>query len=104
MAAIAYTVTATFADKAVADEWLSWLREGHVASVLAAGATDVEIVELDGPARSVEVRYHFPSRQVFEQYEKEHAPRLRAEGLQRFPPERGISYRRSIGVLVHKQE
>jgi hypothetical protein len=103
VAAIAYTVTATFADKALTDEWLSWLREGHVASVLAAGASDVEIVELDGPARSVEVRYHFPSRQVFEQYEKEHAPRLRAEGLQRFPAERGVSYRRSVGVVVHKQ-
>jgi hypothetical protein len=103
MGAIVYTVTATFADNATADEWLSWLRAGHAAEVLAAGATDVEIVELDGPARSLEVRYHFPSREAFEQYEKEHAPRLRAGGLQRFPAERGITYRRSLGIVVQKQ-
>jgi len=75
----------------------------QVRAVLAAGATDVEIIELDGPSRSLEVRYHFPSRQVFERYEKEHAARLRAEGLLRFPAERGISYRRSVGLVVEKE-
>ena len=102
MAALAYTVAVTFSDSDLAEEWLRWLREGHIAEVLAGGATDAEIIELDGPGRSFEVRYHFPSRGVFEHYEKEHAPRLRADGLKRFPVEKGITYRRSVGLVVGK--
>jgi hypothetical protein len=94
---VAYTVTVTFADAAVADEWLTWLFPDHLRAVLAAGATDAEVVALDGPQRTFEVRYHFPSREAFAGYEQDHAPRLRAEGLKLFPPERGITYRRSLG-------
>jgi hypothetical protein len=96
---IAYRVSATFPNSDVADEWLHWLREGHVAAVLAGGATSAEIVALDTPAHAYEVRYRFPSRETFEKYEREHAPRLRAEGLRRFPVEKGIQYRRCIGVV-----
>lgn len=103
MAILAYTVAVTFQDHALADEWLLWLTSGHIAEVLAGGATDAEVIELDGPERSFEVRYHFPSRAVFERYEKEHAPRLRAEGLRRFPVEKGVSYRRSLGVVASSQ-
>src|SRR5262245_55785868 len=98
MPAIAYSVCATFQDSALVADWLRWLREGHIAEVLAAGATDAEIVELDEPAQSFEVRYHFPSREAFARYEREHAPRLRAGGLKRFP--QGIAYRRSVGAVL----
>src|SRR5262249_38654907 len=100
MAAIAYTVTVTFTTDELADAWLRWLRDGHVAAVLAGGATDAEIIALDGPGRSFEVRYHFPSREAFVRYEQDHAPRLRAEGLKLFPVERGVTYRRSVGVVT----
>jgi hypothetical protein len=96
---IAYAVAATFSDPGLADEWLGWLHTGHIADVLAGGATDAEIIGLDGPEHAYEVRYHFPSREVFALYEKEHAPRLRAEGLARFPVDKGIIYRRSVGVV-----
>ena len=99
MATITYTITASFEDAAVAEEWLRWLEGGHIAAVLAAGASDAEVVELDGPNRRIEVRYHFPSREIFTRYEQQDAPRLRAEGLQRFPPERGIVYARSTGAV-----
>lgn len=102
MSSIAYCVTATFADRQVAAEWLAWLQGGHVAEVLAAGACDAEIVALDGPKPAFEVRYHFSSRQAFADYERLHAPRLRAAGLEQFPPERGITYRRSVGSVVHQ--
>jgi hypothetical protein len=68
--------------------------------VLAGGACDAEIVQLDGPEPAFEVRYHFPSRAAFARYEKEHAPRLRAEGLRRFPVEKGVVYRRSVGQVI----
>jgi hypothetical protein len=100
MAVVAYTVAVTFQERNLADEWLRWLSDGHIQEVLAGGATDAEIVQLDGAELVYEVRYHFPSRSVFAQYEKDHAPRLRAEALQRFPPEKGVVYRRVVGTIV----
>ncbi len=93
-----YTVAITDAGAAAA--WLRWLREGHVADVLAGGAVAAEIVQMDGAAHSYEVRYRFPSREAFARYEAEHAPRLRAEGLRLFPVDKGVSYRRTVGISL----
>jgi hypothetical protein len=100
MAEVCYTVAATFADAGLTEAWLHWLREGHIASVLAGGATCAEILLMDGTPHSYEVRYRFPSREAFQRYEQEHAPRLRAEGLRLFPVEKGVSYRRSLGEVL----
>lgn len=99
---IAYTVACTFDDPKVAEEWIAWLRDEHLADVLTAGALDAEIIRVDREAASgsgvrCEVRYHFASREAFAKYERDHAPRLRAEGLKRFSPERGLKYERSLG-------
>ncbi|MFL5329701.1 MAG: DUF4286 family protein [Gemmataceae bacterium] len=83
-----------------AQAWLSWLNDGHVAEVLAGGATTSQVVRLDGEPNSFAVIYQFPSREVFAAYERDHAPRLRAEGLRRFPTDRGVRYRRSVGEVV----
>ena len=99
MSAVAYTVAVAFPNRDLADEWLRWLRDGHVAEVLAGGATRAEIVALDGPSLAFEVRYRFPSREALDRYEREHAPRLRAEGLRLFPIEKGVVYRRTVGVI-----
>jgi hypothetical protein len=100
MAEIAYTVCVTLPDEALAREWLRWLREGHVQDMLAGGASAAEFVALDQPALAYEVRYRFPSREAFDRYERESAPRLRAEGLRLFPVEKGVAYRRSVGVVT----
>lgn len=98
--AVAYTVAVTFADAARGDEWLAWMRGGHVAQVIAGGAVSAEVVELDvASGRAFEARYLFASREAFAAYEREHAPRLRADGLARFGPEQGVSYRRSVGEV-----
>lgn len=97
---IAYTVECTFTDPGVAEEWLAWLRDGHLADVCAAGALDAEAVKIDGPEIRCEARYRFVSRAAFEAYERDHAPSLRAEGLARFPLERGLRYRRSVAEIV----
>jgi hypothetical protein len=101
MSTLAYTVSVTFSDSQLADAWLAWLHGGHIADVLAGGATAAEIIEWDrpGPERGFEVRYKFPDRATFTRYEQEHAPRLRAEGLQKFPSERGVKYERSMGMV-----
>lgn len=98
-AAIAYTVAVTFADARLVEPWLHWLRDGHLAEVLAGGASHAEVVARDGPTPAFEVRYRFPSREVFEHYEHTHAPRLRAEGLRLFPESSGVCYQRSVGVV-----
>ena len=97
---IAYTVSCTFTDPAVAERWLGWLRDGHLADVVAAGAERADAVRLDGDRVCCEARYTFASRAAFEAYERDHAPRLREEGLALFPLDLGLDYSRSVGEIV----
>ena len=105
---IAYTVGCTFTDPAVAEAWIEWLRDGHLADVCAAGALDAEAVRVDDPRSGApesgevrcEARYRFASRRAFAAYERDHAPRLRAEGLAKFPLELGLTYERTVGEIV----
>ena len=97
---IAYSVTCTFQNESLAREWLEWIESEHLAEVIAAGAIDAEVVILDGNPMRCEARYHFASREEFNIYEREHAPRLRNEGLKKFPLTRGMSYVRSMGEVV----
>ncbi len=97
---IAYSVTCTFQNESLAREWLEWIESEHLGEVIAAGAIDAEVVILDGNPMRCEARYHFASREQFNIYEREHAPRLRNEGLKKFPLTRGMSYVRSMGEVV----
>ncbi|HYT90861.1 MAG TPA: DUF4286 family protein [Gemmataceae bacterium] len=100
MSQIAYTVTVTLPDEATARDWLRWLTGGHIDDVLAAGASDAELVQLDEAGHSFAVRYHFASAEAFADYERDYAPRLRAEGLRLFPVEKGVAYRRCVGTVM----
>lgn len=102
---LAYTVHASFegGDPHVVDRWIDWLREEHLLDVCRAGALAATVVRLDvdeGQPPRCEARYVFASRSAFATYERDHAPRLRAEGLARFPPALGIRYRRSVGRIM----
>ncbi len=101
MRAIAYTVIATLPDEGTASEYLAWLREGHVAAVIHGGAESGEIVRVTEPGLplQIEVRYRFSSREAFERYVRDFAGPLRADGIQRFPPERGIRFERRLGEV-----
>ncbi|MBG83537.1 MAG: DUF4286 domain-containing protein [Phycisphaerae bacterium] len=94
-----YTVSAEFANQATAAEWLHWLKEEHVQAVLDCGATSAEIIRLDEPVTAYEIRYVFPDREAYLHYRDEHAPRLQAEGLERFPETSGVQYERSTGLI-----
>jgi hypothetical protein len=102
MAAIAYTVVATLPGEDVASEYIGWLESGHLDAVLEAGAANAMIVRIQDPPApiQVETRYVFPTREVFERYLREAAPALRAEGQARFPPHRGVTFTRRIGVVL----
>jgi len=95
-----YVVGVTFPDQATADRWLEWLRAGHVADVLAGGATFAQIMHHDGDAVVYEVTYSFPSREALDRYERDFAPRLREEGRRLFPPEQGIVYHRTVATIL----
>jgi hypothetical protein len=94
------SVAVTFADPAVAAEWLRWHREGHIAEVLTLGATSAEIIRMDATNCHFEVRYRFASPEAFALYERRHAPRVRAEGNRLFPPDKGVVYRRTAVLVI----
>lgn len=80
--AISYVVRIAFTDRASMLAIVAWLRDRHVADVVTAGADGAELVLLDeAHGHVVEARYRFASRDAFARYEREEAPRLRAEGL-----------------------
>lgn len=102
MAAIAYTVIATFPDPGLADEYVAWFEDGHVDAVIEGGARSAMIVRVIEPSEptQVETRYVFRSREDFDRYVAKVAPALRADGLRRFGPERGIRMERRLGHVL----
>jgi hypothetical protein len=75
-----YKVRIDFDDPAVRDDCGVWLRDRHIADVLAAGAQSAKLYVHAGEC-AIEITYTFDSREAFEAYERDHAPRLRADGL-----------------------
>lgn len=101
---IAYTVTIRVPDRPTLDELVEWLRRSHIDGVLMGGAEAAQMVLHDGEQVEeglvLEVRYMFPSREVFDTYLQKHAPALRADGLAKFGPDRGVSMERSVGEII----
>ena len=82
---IVYEVRAVV-EREVSDDYRAWL-DGHVHEILGIpGFTHAELHAEDAvDGRAVwTVRYHLQSREALETYLRDHAPRLRAEGLARF--------------------
>ncbi|QWF16655.1 DUF4286 family protein [Lysobacter capsici] len=76
-------------DAAIADEYLAWLRE-HIAQICALpgflGATLHAVSDpVAEPGRSALcVQYRVRDQSALDDYLRDHAPRLRAEGVARF--------------------
>ncbi|MBU0800689.1 MAG: DUF4286 family protein [Alphaproteobacteria bacterium] len=101
--AIAYTVICNIATDEKAAAWVNWLQDGHMAAVMAGGASSATLSQrddADSTGTTYEVRYFFPSRAVFDHYVTHHAPALRAEGLALFPPTDGFIYSRTIAEVI----
>jgi len=70
-------------------EYRAWL-DGHMREILALpGFVKAELFEVTDPAPSPEevslcTRYHLRDEPALLVYFREHAPRLRAEGVERF--------------------
>ncbi len=92
-----YVVRAEVDDPETAAEYLVWLRAGHVDEVCRLSGAEAEIVQLDVGHAVFEVHYTFPTRVAFETYEREHAPRLRAEGRMLFDGR--VRFSRRMGAI-----
>ncbi|MFK7985161.1 MAG: DUF4286 domain-containing protein [Sandaracinaceae bacterium] len=92
-----YTVIIELPSAEFTDELLRWLEDDHLQEVCDAGAERAEAVLLDSPDRIVECRYWFASRDAFARYEAGPAEALRADGRDRFGPERGVRMSRTTG-------
>ena len=95
MSSYHYTVVCETASPEIAEAFEAWLVEGHAMDVVEAGALEAEVLRRDD-GLTLECRYLFPSREAFIVYERDHAPRLRAEGLARFPG--GMHFSRSTAT------
>ncbi|MCA9278688.1 MAG: DUF4286 family protein [Phycisphaeraceae bacterium] len=97
-----YTVTATMPDQKTGDRYVAWLKDGHIDAVLRGGATTgriLNVVEPEGAIR-YQTQYIFPSMEAYHTYVREHAPALRSEGLERFGPNSGVVFERTVGLVV----
>lgn len=112
MAPIRYTVFAHCPDQATADDFIAWLAHSHVAQVIAGGASEARIVQLDpetaasateasATAVEIAVEYVFPSRAAFDAYQRGPAPALRAEGIALFVEGRSVRMSRTVGCIAH---
>jgi hypothetical protein len=73
-------------DPAIADAYRAWL-EAHIREILAIpGFNRAELLAEDdeGGHPVWTTRYHLEHREALERYLRDHAPRLRAEGVARF--------------------
>lgn len=113
MPTILYTVRATCPNLQVRGRFLAWLSPNHVAQVLKGGATSARIIlpdRISDPVRGepvesadravVETQYVFPSRKACDDYLRDHAPALRADGLKHFPPDSGVTYERQVAEIA----
>ena len=96
---VVYEVNLEF-DVAIAAAYREWLR-GHMADMLALpGFRSGHVHEVVDPLPTAGrvglcVRYHLDDLGALENYQRDHAPRMRAEGLNRFGEE-GVRIRRRV--------
>ena len=96
--AIEYVVRCLCETPALSASLERWLVDEHFAEVRTAGATESTAVRFDDAPLVVEARYRFASREAFAAYERDHAPRLRAQGRTLFPE--GVRFERRLGELL----
>ncbi len=104
MPSILYTVRTTCPNLQMRGRYLAWLSPNHLMEVMKGGATGARIVLPDRASETapaiVETQYTFPSRKAFDDYVRDHAPALRADGLKHFPPESGITSERQVAEIA----
>jgi hypothetical protein len=102
---ILYNVTINI-DDSVHDEWLQWMKEKHIPDVLDTGLFfDNKVckihAESDGGV-SYSIQYLAKTWDDYNRYEKEFAPKLQQEHLQKYNGKFGAF--RTMLEIVHHEE
>lgn len=99
-----YRVTAEILAIDYLEEYVEWLKNGHVQAVCDAGATHADVSLLDDDDSNlirVVSAYIFPSREALEAYFKGPAITLREEGVKLFVETGKIRFSRTIGDILY---
>ncbi|HKQ50238.1 MAG TPA: DUF4286 family protein [Phycisphaerae bacterium] len=96
---ILYEVTTILRDEGVAQRWVRWILDEHIADVVRAGAASGRLLHIDDAPHTYVVQYEFASRDSLNTYLSSHAPRLRAEGALRFDASEAAYHRRTATII-----
>ncbi len=99
---IIYNVTINIADD-VHEEWLHWMQHAHIPDMLATGKFSSAkmakvLVEEETGGTTYSVQYHTDSKETLQRYYQQDAPRLRADGLERFA-DKFVAFRTELQLI-----
>ncbi|MEM9548116.1 MAG: DUF4286 family protein [Bacteroidota bacterium] len=85
---ILYNVT-VIVDDSVREDWKKWMMEIHIPDVMATGAFEsyqMQKVLTEGSegGTTFAIQYLAPSREEYERYQMQHAPRLQEDHTKRY--------------------
>ncbi|NRB50607.1 MAG: DUF4286 family protein [Saprospiraceae bacterium] len=73
-------------DIEVEAQWIHWMKSVHVPDVIATGLlTSYHILKPQEENQVYYFHYQFPDQAAFEQYQKDFAPKLKADVQEAFP-------------------
>ncbi|MCH2215202.1 MAG: DUF4286 family protein [Flavobacteriales bacterium] len=102
---IIYNVTVNV-DYGSNEDWLKWMKEQHIPDVLATGlffdAKLSKILAEEQGGKSYSIQYLSKSKKDYEQYQKEHAPRLQADHEKKFAG-KYVAFRTLLDVVHHEK-
>eukprot|EP01135_Chromosphaera_perkinsii_P002724 Nk52_evm92s226 gene=Nk52_evmTU92s226 len=94
-----YIVCCELPSTEIAEDWVEWLRGGHMQDMIEIGGAETgELIRVG--ELSYQARYVFPSEASFKHYMEEIAPKLRGEGVKKFPASMGLKYSRMEGPVL----
>ncbi|MEO0311567.1 MAG: hypothetical protein RIQ89_1224 [Bacteroidota bacterium] len=99
---IVYSVTINV-DHSIAKQWLQWMRTKHIYDVVKAGNfLDFKLLQLMGDQDSggltYNVQYYCKDLAAYQKYEKDYAPKLRAEAIEIFG-DKFVAFRTLLDVI-----
>ncbi|MEQ8324832.1 MAG: DUF4286 family protein [Vicingaceae bacterium] len=86
---IIYNVTINVEEE-VADNWLTYMKTRHIPDVLNTGCFSAHVISRlitrheDETGITYAIQYHCPDMKTFERYEKEFAPALKQEVVDKY--------------------
>lgn len=86
---IIYNVTINV-EEDINEDWLKWMKESHIPEVLETGCfthhyfTRVLSTQADETGFTYSIQYHCKSRKVMDTYNREFAPQLQKDHLDRY--------------------